>query len=61
MTNSENYSGKIYSGHIFKGVDKLTGNDDLRPVFSQAIIENGNIVATDAYHLIKVPLSFFRT
>ena len=55
----QNYEGKIYSGHIFKGVDKLTGNDDLRPVFSQAIIENGSIVATDAHHLIKVPLSFF--
>lgn len=55
----QNYEGKIYSGHIFKGVDKLTGNDDLRPVLKQAIIENGNIVATDATHLVKIPLSFF--
>ena len=55
----DQYKGQIYSGHIFKGIDKLTGNDDLRPVFSQAIIKKGNIVATDADHLIKVPLIFF--
>jgi hypothetical protein len=55
----EQYKGQIYSGHIFKGVDKLTSKDELRPVFGQAIIENGNIVATDAHHLIKIPLGFF--
>jgi len=55
----EQYKGKIYSGHIFKGIDKITGKDDLRPVLKQSIIENGNIVATDAHHLIKIPLGFF--
>lgn len=55
----QKYEGKIYSGHIFKGLDKITGKDVLRPVLSQAIIENGNIVATDAHHLVKIPLTFF--
>lgn len=55
----KNYDGKIYQGHIFKGIDKLTAKDDLRPEMCQAIIENGNIVATDAWHLIKIPLTFF--
>ena len=49
----------VYSGHIFKGVYKIVGNDDLRPIFNIAIIVDGNMVATDAYHLIKINLSFF--
>lgn len=50
---------KVFRGHIFKGIDKICSKDDLRPVMSGAIIDKGNIVATDAHHLIKIDLKFF--
>lgn len=49
----------IYSGHIFKGVEKITVKDDLRPIMQLAIIDKGFLVATDAHHLVKIDLRFF--
>ena len=49
----------IYTGNIFKGIDKVVSKDLLRPQFCVAIIENGCIVATNAHILIKIPLSFW--
>ena len=48
-----------YQGHIFKGIDKIICQDQLRPVMGVAYIDKGMIVATDAHHLIKIDLSFF--
>lgn len=49
----------VYQGHIFKGIDKIVSQDELRPVMGVAYIDKGMIVATDAHHLIKIDLSFF--
>ena len=49
----------VYEGSIFKGLDKVVCKDDLRPVMGVAYIDKGNIVATDAHHLVKIDLSFF--
>ena len=49
----------VYEGSIFKGLDKIISKDDLRPVLGVAYIDNGNIVATNAYQLVKIDLSFF--
>ena len=49
----------VYQGHIFKGIDKIICQDQLRPVMGVAYIDKGMIVATDAHHLIKIDLSFF--
>ena len=49
----------IYQGHIFKGLDKIISQDELRPVMGVAYIDKGNLVATDAHHLVKIDLSFF--
>ena len=49
----------IYKGSIFKGLDKILCNDDLRPTLGVAYIDKGNIVATDAHQLVKIDLSFF--
>lgn len=49
----------IYQGHIFKGVDKIICQDQLRPVMGVAYIDKGNLIATDFHHLIKINLSFF--
>ena len=60
MSDVKKYDGNVYYGHIFKGVDKICGKDDLRPTMKQAIIEDGKIVATDGFHMIVIPLSFFK-
>ena len=49
----------VYEGSIFKGLDKIVCKDDLRPVMGVAYIDKGNIVATDAHHLVRIDLSFF--
>lgn len=50
---------KINTGPVFKGINNIVGNDDLRPALTYAIIENGSIVATDAHILVKVDLEIF--
>jgi len=49
----------VYKGHIFKGVDKIICQDQLRPVMGVAYVNEGMLVATDAHQLIKIDLSFF--
>jgi len=50
---------QILQGPIFKGIDKICGKDDLRPIFKGAYITEGKIVATDAHHLIEIDLALF--
>jgi hypothetical protein len=52
-------TGTIYTGSIFKGIDKVVANDDLRPTLSHAFIDKNQIIATDAHCLVKINLSFF--
>ena len=49
----------VYTGSIFKGLDKIISKDELRPVLGVAYIDKGNIVATDSFQLVKIDLSFF--
>lgn len=46
-------------GPIFKGVDKICGKDDLRPIMKHAFIKDGCVVATDAHQLVIINLKFF--
>ena len=52
-------TGSIYTGSIFKGIDKIVSNDELRPTMNHAFIDQNNIIATDAHCLVKIDLSFF--
>ena len=52
-------TGQIYTGPIFKGIDKIVVNDQLRPAMNHAYIDKGHIIATDAHALVKIDLSFF--
>ena len=52
-------TGQIYTGPIFKGIDKIVSNDQLRPVMNHAYIDKGHIIATDGHALVKIHLSFF--
>ena len=59
-TLSEMTTGKqVLQGPIFKGIDKICGKDDLRPIFKGAYITEGKIVATDAHHLVEIDLKLF--
>lgn len=49
----------IYEGSIFKGLDKILSKDLLRPELCVAYIDDGNIIATDSIHMVKIRLSFF--
>ena len=50
-------TGTIYTGSIFKGIDKVVSNDDLRPTMNHAFIDKNHIIATDAHCLVKIDLS----
>lgn len=49
----------VYGGSVFKGIDKIVGNDPLRESLSFAVIKGGKIVATDAHCLVEVDLSMY--
>ena len=52
-------TGTIYTGSIFKGIDKIVCKDDFRPTMSYAFINKNHIIATDSHCLVKIDLSFF--
>ena len=52
-------TGTIYTGSIFKGIDKVVSNDQYRETMNNAFIDKGHIIATDAHCLVKIDLSFF--
>ena len=59
-TFTELTEGKqIMSGPLFKGIDKIAGKDDLRPIFMGAYVTEGKIVCTDAHQLVEIDLSFY--
>ena len=44
---------------MFPKISKIVGKDPLRPALEHAIIQNGNLVATDSYMLVCIPVSTF--
>ena len=52
-------TGTIYTGSIFKGIDKVVSNDQLRETMNNAFVDKNHIIATDSHCLVKIDLSFF--